>query len=59
VTDLPETVPPIAVWRDYIKRAGCENVIKQLDINFALDKLCLKKFFATEAAMAFSVLPTI
>jgi Transposase DDE domain group 1 len=34
----------------------CENVIKQLDIDFALDKLCLKKFFATEAAMAFSVL---
>ncbi len=26
------------------------------DIDFALDKLCLKKFFATEAAMAFSVL---
>jgi hypothetical protein len=56
VTNLPETVPPIAVWRDYNKRAGCENVIKQLDIDFALDKLCLKKFFATEAAMAFSVL---
>ena len=34
----------------------CENVIKQLDIEFALDKLCLKKFFAIEAAMAFSVL---
>jgi hypothetical protein len=56
VTNLPETVPAIAVWRDYNKRAGCENVIKQLDIDFALDKLCLKKFFATEAAMAFSVL---
>ena len=56
VTNLAETVPAIAVWRDYNKRAGCENVIKQLDIDFALDKLCLKKFFATEAAMAFSVL---
>jgi len=56
VTNLPETLPAIAVWRDYNKRAGCENVIKQLDIDFALDKLCLKKFFATEAAMAFSVL---
>ena len=56
VTNLPETVPPMAVWRDYNKRAGCENVIKQLDIDFALDRLCLKKFFATEAAMAFSVL---
>ena len=56
VTNMPETVPAIAVWRDYNKRAGCDNVIKQLDIDFALDKLCLKKFFATEAAMAFSVL---
>ncbi len=44
VSNLPETVPPIAVWRDYNKRAGCENVIKQLDIDFALDRLCLKKF---------------
>jgi len=31
-------------------------VIKQLDMDFALDKLCLKKFFATEAAMSFAVM---
>lgn len=55
VTNLPESVPPIAVWRDYNGRAGCEGVIKQLDADFALDKLCLKKFFATEAAMSLSV----
>jgi hypothetical protein len=30
VTNLPETVPIVAVWRNYNKRAGCENVIKQL-----------------------------
>jgi len=35
---------------------GCEGVIKQLDMDFALDKLCLKKFFATEAAMSFAVM---
>jgi len=55
VTNLPASVQPIAVWRDYNGRAGCEGVIKQLDMDFALDKLCLKKFFATEAAMSLAV----
>jgi hypothetical protein len=55
VTNLPQSVPPIALWRDYNARAGCESVIKQLDMDFALDKLCLKKFFATEAAMSLAV----
>lgn len=55
VTNLPLSVPPIAVWRDYNLRAGCEGVIKQLDLDFALDKLCLQKFFATEAAMSLAV----
>ena len=56
VTNLPETVPPLEVWRDYNGRAGCEGVIKQLDMDFALDKLCLEKFFATEAAMTLAVM---
>jgi hypothetical protein len=55
VTNLPESVRPIAIWRDYNGRAGCEGVIKQLDYDFALDKLCLQKFFATEAAMSLAV----
>jgi hypothetical protein len=55
VTNLPVSVPPIEVWRDYNPRAGCEGVIKQLDADFALDKLCLKGFFATEAAMVLAV----
>lgn len=55
VTNLPESVPAISVWRDYNLRAGCEGVIKQLDMDFALNKLCLKKFFATEAAMSLAV----
>jgi hypothetical protein len=55
VTNLPPSVAPIAVWRDYNARAGCEGVIKQLDLDFALDKLCLKKFFASEAAMSLAV----
>jgi hypothetical protein len=56
VTNLPVAVAPIEVWRQYNPRAGCEGVIKQLDADFALDKLCLKQFFATEAAMVLAVL---
>jgi hypothetical protein len=55
VTNLPQSVPPLAVWRDYNQRAGCEGVIKQLDMDFSLDKLCLKKFFASEAAMSLAI----
>jgi hypothetical protein len=55
VTNLPQSVPPIEVWRDDNPRAGCEGVIKQLDLDFALDKLCLQKFYATEAAMSLAV----
>ena len=55
VTSLPESVRPIEVWRDYNGRAGCEDVIKQLDADFALPKLCLKKFWSTEAALSLAV----
>jgi len=55
VTNLPESVPPIEVWRDYNGRAGCEEVIKQLDADFALPQLCLKKFWSTEAALSLAV----
>jgi hypothetical protein len=55
VTNLPPSVPPIEVWRDYNKRAGCEEVIKQLDMDFALPKLCLEKFWSTEAALSLAV----
>jgi len=56
VTNLPESVRPIDVWRDYNGRAGCEDVIKQLDADFALPQLCLKKFWSTEAALSLAVL---
>jgi Transposase DDE domain group 1 len=55
VTNLPESVPPIEVWRDYNQRAGCEEVIKQLDADFALPKLCLTRFWSTEAALSLAV----
>lgn len=56
VTSLPHTVRPIAVWRDYNGRAGCEHVIKELDEHFGLPQLCLKKFWSTEAALSLAVL---
>jgi Transposase DDE domain group 1 len=56
VTNWPPSVPPLAGWRQYNPRAGCEEVIKQLDADFALPKLCLQKFWSTEAALSLAVL---
>lgn len=57
VTSLPATThPPLAVWRYYNGRADCENVIKELQAGFALPTLCLKQFWATEAALSLATL---
>lgn len=56
VTNLGDAHSPLAVWRDYNKRAGCECVIKELDEDFALPKLILSKFWATEAALSLAVI---
>ena len=56
VTNLPSSVAPLEVWRQYNPRAGCEEVIKQLDADFALPKLCLEKFWSTEAALSLAIL---
>ena len=48
--DLPESVSQIVIWREQNLRAGCKRVTKQLGMDFAMDKLRLKKFFAPEAA---------
>jgi len=55
VTNLPQNVRPIAVWREYNGRAGCEEVIKQLDADFGLPQLCLEKFWSTEAALSLAI----
>jgi hypothetical protein len=55
VTNLPPSARPIAVWRDYNGRAGCEEVIKQLDADFGLPQLCLEKFWSTEAALSLAI----
>ena len=56
VTNLPTTQSPLAVWRDYNGRADCENVIKELQQGFALPTLCLRSFWATEAALSLATL---
>jgi len=56
VTNLPASVAPIEVWRQYNPRAGGEEVIKQLDADFALPKLCVQKFWGTEAALSLAIL---
>jgi hypothetical protein len=56
VTNLPRTVKPLAVWRDYNGRAACEGVIKELDAGYALPQLACQSFWATEAALALGVL---
>lgn len=56
VTNLPEAVEPLEVWRRYNGRAGSENVIRELDECFALPQISLKKFYATEAALSLAVL---
>ena len=55
VTNLPESMSPVEVWRCYNGRAGSENVIRELDECFALPQLSLKKFYATEAALSLGV----
>jgi DDE family transposase len=56
MTNLPLSVGGLQVWQDYNGRAGLENVIKELDENFALPRTCLHSFWATEAALSLSVL---
>jgi hypothetical protein len=56
VTNLPLGIAGLEVWRRYNGRAGSENVIRELDECFALPHICLKKFYATEAAMSLAVL---
>ena len=49
VTDLPETVDALTVWRRYQGRADLENRIKELGQQFGIPRLCVRKFWGTEA----------
>jgi hypothetical protein len=56
VTNLPRTVTPLAVWREYHGWAASEGVIKELDAGYGLPQLACQSFWATEAALSFGVL---
>lgn len=56
ITSLPQSVDGLRAWRRYNGRADCENIIKELANAYALPQLCLKRFYATEAALSLSVL---
>lgn len=56
LTNLPRSVKPLAVWREYNGRAACEGVIKELDAGYGLPQLACRCFWATEAVLSFGVL---
>ena len=56
MTNLPRTEKPLAVWREYNGRAGCEGIIKELDAGYGLPDLACKDFWGTEAALSLGVL---
>src|SRR5436190_2658409 len=49
VTNLPESVEALDVWRRYNGRADLENRIKELGEQFAIKRLCVESFWGTEA----------
>lgn len=56
VTDLPDSVGPLTVWRRYNGRADSENRLKELGRQFGVRGLCCQNFWATEAAHLLAIL---
>lgn len=46
-----QTLPAKQIWEQYKGRGDCENRIKELKYDFALEGFNMKDFFATEAAL--------
>jgi hypothetical protein len=49
VTNLPRSVDALSVWRRYNGRADLENRIRELGDQFGIKRLCVDKFWGTEA----------
>ena len=49
VTNLPASVDALNVWRRYNGRADLENRIRELGDQFGIKRLCVRKFWGTEA----------
>jgi len=56
VTDLPDSIHPLDVWRRYNGRADSENRLKELGRQFGVRGLCCQRFWATEAAHLLAIL---
>jgi len=56
MSDLPDSVGPLDVWRRYNGRADSENRLKELGRQFGVRGLCCKRFWATEAAHLLAIL---
>jgi hypothetical protein len=56
VSDLPDSVRPLDVWRRYNGRADSENRLKELGRQFGVRSLCCQRFWATEAAHLLAIL---
>lgn len=48
-----QSLPAVQIWEQYKGRGDCENRIKELKYDFALEGFNMKDFFATEAALRF------
>lgn len=49
VTNLPRSMDALNVWRRYNGRADLENRIRELGEQFGIKRLCVQKFWGTEA----------
>lgn len=49
ITNLPPTVDALNVWRRYQGRADLENRLRELGQQFGIPRLCVQKFWGTEA----------
>jgi len=49
ITNLPSTVDGLNVWRRYQGRADLENRVRELGAQFGIPRLCVHKFWGTEA----------
>jgi hypothetical protein len=56
VTDLPDSVRPLGVWRRYNGRADSENRLKELGRQFGVRGLYCQRFWGPEAAHLFAML---
>jgi hypothetical protein len=56
VTNLPQTVSAVAVWRRYKGRADLENRIKELGEQFGIKGLCVHSLAGTEAMHHLAIL---